>query len=237
VVFTGAGVSAESGVPTFRGPDGLWQRYRPEELATPEAFARDPRLVWEWYAWRREVVASCRPNPAHLAIAQWMLARDGATLVTQNVDDLHERAAMEASGGEREASAALPVRLHGSLFHLRCIGCAYRTEHRDRIDASTHGTLPRCPCCGALLRPDVVWFGEMLPPAAVARAFAAAAEAEAGLVVGTSGAVYPAAAVGHAVLAAGGTLIVVDAGPTDYDSVATLKLEGRAGDLLPRLLV
>jgi NAD-dependent deacetylase len=236
VVFTGAGVSAESGVPTFRGPDGLWQRHRPEELATPEAFARDPRLVWEWYGWRREVVASCRPNPAHLAIAHWMLARDGVTLVSQNVDDLHERAAIEASGGASRASAALPVRLHGSLFHVRCTGCPYRAEHRDRIDASTQETLPRCPSCGALLRPDVVWFGEMLPPAEVARAFAAAGEADAGLVVGTSGAVYPAAAAAHAVLAAGGRLIVVDPGPTDYDSVATIKLEGRAGELVPPLL-
>src|SRR5512147_2326155 len=118
VVLTGAGVSAESGIPTFRGADGLWRRHRAEDLATPEAFARDPRLVWEWYQWRRDLVAACVPNAAHRALARLALSRDGVTLATQNVDGLHARAAREAAGGD-DPARALPLELHGSLFATR----------------------------------------------------------------------------------------------------------------------
>ena len=186
VVFTGAGVSAESGIPTFRGPGGLWKSFRPEQLATPDAFARDPRLVWEWYGWRRELLASCRPNLAHVALARWMLQRGGVTLVTQNVDDLHERGALEAATGlaregrlagiaagsgrlledelppEALAAAAArvaPIRLHGSIFHVRCTSCRARSAHRAPVDVSSAAALPRCATCGGQLRPDVVWFG------------------------------------------------------------------------------
>ncbi len=158
VVFTGAGVSAESGVPTFRGPGGLWKTFRPEELATPVAFGRDPRLVWEWYAWRREAVARCAPNAAHQALARWILGRAGVTLVSQNVDDLHERAAREAAAGDAEAARrAEPVKLHGSLFHDHCTRCLHRAEARGPVDTSSVTALPHCPDCGGLLRPDVVW--------------------------------------------------------------------------------
>jgi len=241
LIFTGAGVSAESGVPTFRGPGGLWKTFRPEELATPEAFARDPRLVWEWYGWRREIVAGCTPNRAHVAIGRWVLRREGVSLVTQNVDDLHERGADEAAralareGHGVPAERAAPVRLHGSLFHVRCTRCGVRVAHRAAIDATSESTLPHC-VCGALQRPDIVWFGEQLPDDALARAFADARAAAVCLVVGTAGAVHPAAAVVHATAAAGGAVIVVDPGETAYERMATARFRDAAGDVVPQLL-
>jgi len=243
VVFTGAGVSAESGMPTFRGPGGLWKTFRAEDLATPGAFARDPRLVWEWYGWRRGIVASCRPNLAHVALGRWMLRRDGVTLVTQNVDDLHERGAQEAAlglaregrlpGGEGRAVA--PIRLHGSICHTRCTRCDARAPFPGPVDATSEATLPHC-ACGGLLRPAVVWFGESLPEDALQAAFAAAAAAEVCLVVGTTGAVYPAAAVVHETRGAGGKVIVVDPGETAYDDVADVRLWGAAGEVVPALV-
>jgi NAD-dependent deacetylase len=231
VVFTGAGVSAESGVPTFRGAGGLWKQFRPEQLATPDAFARDPALVWEWYAWRRGLVAACRPNAAHRALAAWMRRRAGVTLVTQNVDDLHERAGTPAV-----------VKLHGSLFADRCSRCGRAKAGDGGTGGQGDGTdiagsaLPTCDACGALLRPGVVWFGEMLPADQLATAFAAAGTAEACLVVGTSGAVYPAAGIVHAAREAGAAIIVVDPGDTEFDGIADVKLTGPAGELLPLLL-
>jgi len=183
VVFTGAGVSAESGIPTFRGEGGLWRNFRAEELATPEAFARDPALVWEWYAWRRGLVRNAEPNAAHRAIA----ALTDAVVVTQNVDGLHAR-----------AGSADVVELHGSLFRDRCSGCG-----AVRPAAHPPTPLPRCEC-GALLRPDVVWFGEALPDAAVARATSAMRAADLLLIIGTSGIVYPAA--GYVALCGGMTI-------------------------------
>jgi NAD-dependent deacetylase len=238
VVFTGAGVSAESGMPTFRGAGGLWKTFRAEDLATPGAFARDPRLVWEWYGWRRGIVASCRPNLAHVALGRWMFRREGVTLVTQNVDDLHERGAEEAALGlTREAAAAqvAPIRLHGSIGHTRCTRCDARAPFPGPVDTTSEATLPHC-ACGGLLRPDVVWFGESLPEDALRAAFAAAAAAEVCLVVGTTGAVYPAAAVVHETRGAGGKVIVVDPGETAYDDVADVRLWGAAGEVVPALV-
>ena len=237
LVLTGAGISAESGVPTFRGPEGLWKDFRPEDLATPEAFARDPRLVWEWYGWRRGLVAACAPNAGHLALAHWMLGRAGVTLVTQNVDALHERAARTAAtacGGD--PSPALPIRLHGSIARVRCTRCDHGAEGDDPVDATARETLPACPACGALLRPDVVWFGEALPLPAMQRADAAAREADACLVVGTAGAVQPAAGYAMAVVRRRRPLVVVDPGPTAFDGMAEVKLTGSAGAVLPPLL-
>src|SRR5512140_2183355 len=176
VVFTGAGISAESGVPTFRGPGGLWRDYKPEDIATADAFARNPKLVWEWYGWRRGLVAGCQPNPAHRALAEWMRSREGVTLITQNVDDLHERA------GTPEL-----IKLHGALFTDRCARCDYR---RQALSGTAYDPPPVCPACGAPLRPDVVWFGEMLPEDQLVAAEHAACRAEACLVIGTSGSVY-----------------------------------------------
>jgi NAD-dependent protein deacetylase/lipoamidase len=236
VVFTGAGVSAESGVPTFRGPGGLWKTFKAEDLATPIAFGKDPRLVWEWYGWRREMVARCVPNAAHRALARWLLGRAGVTLVSQNVDDLHERAAREVAREAGEVRRAEPVKLHGSLFHDHCTRCPHRAEARGPVDATSVATLPHCPECGGLMRPDVVWFGEMLPTHAVEAAFAAAAEAEACLVIGTTGAVYPAAGVVHTARAAGARVVVVDPGGTEYDGLADVKLAGPAGEIVPQLV-
>lgn len=172
VVFTGAGVSADSGIPTFRGAGGLWRDFRPEDLATPEAFRRDPKLVWEWYEWRRELIRNARPNAAHEAIA-----RLDAPVVTQNVDGLHARA------GAKDV-----VELHGSLFRVRCVREGTTTASLEPLSQVP----PHCSC-GALLRPDVVWFGELLPTDAVSRATTAIHAADLLLVIGTSGVVYPAA--------------------------------------------
>jgi NAD-dependent deacetylase len=184
-VLTGAGVSAASGVPTFRGPGGLWRNHRPEELATPHAFARDPRLVWEWYDWRRTLIATCQPNAAHETIAQWS-ERPGFTLITQNVDGLHERA------GTHNV-----IRFHGSIWEMRCAGsggrhpkvCAERWEDRT---APLGELPPRCRQCGGLARPGVVWFGEPIDPD-VFRACEDALRCDLFLSVGTSSVVHPAA--------------------------------------------
>ena len=173
VVFTGAGISADSGVPTFRGPGGLWRGFRAEDLATPEAFARDPKLVWEWYEWRRGLIREARPNAAHEAVA----SLGDAVVVTQNVDDLHARA------GSKDV-----VELHGNIFRVRCT-----REHKAHIRYEPFPEMPPRCGCGALLRPDVVWFGESLPPHAVARAVGAMHTSDLLLVIGTSGVVYPAA--------------------------------------------
>ena len=234
LVMTGAGISAESGVPTFRGAGGLWKEFRPEDLATPEAFDRDPRLVWEWYGWRRTLLAECRPNPGHLALATWMSRRPGITLVTQNVDALHE-AANRCVAPER-AEGLAPIRLHGSIARARCTRCSYASEDDAAIDASSLATLPHCPDCGALLRPDVVWFGESLALGALRRAEMASAKADVCLVVGTAGAVYPAAGYVAAVERRARPVIVVDPGVTAFDDIASVKLTGTAGSVLPELL-
>ncbi len=173
VVFTGAGVSADSGIPTFRGPGGLWRNFRAEDLATPEAFHRDPALVWEWYEWRRGLIREALPNAAHEAIARL----PDAVVVTQNVDGLHAR-----------AGAHDVVELHGNLFRVRCV-----RDGRVREALGPFSRMPPLCDCGALLRPDVVWFGEALPEDAVARAVGVIRRADLLLIIGTSGVVYPAA--------------------------------------------
>jgi len=231
VFFTGAGVSAESGVPTFRGAGGLWRSFRAEELATPAAFARDPRLVWEWYAWRREIVAACRPNAAHHAIARFVASHPDAVVVTQNVDGLHQRAAREA-GTDPDAIVAL----HGHLFGTRCSRCGTRAADDVGIDTGSVESLPRCDRCGALLRPDVVWFGEGLDPTVLERAFAAAQSADACVVIGTSGVVQPAASIVTVAARAGATIVEINPDATPLSSIATFALRGAAADVVPRLL-
>jgi NAD-dependent deacetylase len=180
-ILTGAGVAAASGVPTFRGQDGLWRQHRALDLATPQAFARDPRLVWEWYAWRRATIAQCRPNRAHEVIATWTMRNPHCRLVTQNVDDLHVR-----------AGSTRLVRLHGSIWELSCWNRCAASPKTWRDERPLQDGMPSCPQCGGLARPAVVWFGEPLDERDVTAA-REATECDVYLTVGTSAVVYPAA--------------------------------------------
>jgi len=219
--MTGAGVSAASGVPTFRGPDGLWRRYRPEDLATPVAFAGDPSLVWEWYAWRRAKVAVCRPNPAHDVLSQWS-QREGFRVITQNVDDLHIRA------GTREL-----VRLHGSLWELKCSkGCAKGSRPWRDEQVPLPELPPRCPHCGGHARPAVVWFGESLDASDLDRAVEATT-CDVFLTIGTSAVVYPAAGLVHQARAQGAFTAEINTGETPASSLVDLSLLGPAEEILP----
>lgn len=221
-VLTGAGISAESGIPTFRDAlTGLWASFRPEELATPEAFERDPGFVWKWYEWRRELIRQAQPNAGHRALAE--LARRGPrlTLVTQNVDGLHQRA------GSEEV-----IEYHGNILRDRCV-VEQVTSERSR---EAGGELPRCASCGGLLRPDVVWFGEMIPRAAMLQAEAAAAGCDLFLSVGTSSLVYPAASLAEVALARGVPVIEINPNPTELTDRADIALAGPSGVVLPRLL-
>jgi NAD-dependent deacetylase len=228
VALTGAGVSAESGVPTFRGAGGLWKEYRAEDLATPAAFARDPRLVWECYGWRRSVVLACSPNAAHEALASASAGRSGFRVVTQNVDGLHAA----ALAGE----APPPLELHGSLFRNRCTACGVRLDDRSAIDATSIDTLPHCDRCGQLTRPDVVWFGEPLDPDVIGEATRLASEADVCLVVGTSAVVHPAAGLADLTRRRGGHVIEVNVVDTPLTDVATAALRGPAASIVPELL-
>ena len=221
IVFTGAGISAESGIPTFRGAGGLWERHRPEELATPEAFARDPELVWRWYRWRQEVVYRAEPNPGHRAIAELEALGVVKAVITQNVDGLHQRA------GSRDV-----VELHGSLWRARCVRCGAVY----RLDKPVEEIPPRCPRCGGLLRPDVVWFGEPLPQDAWERAVELASRSDAVLVVGTSGVVYPAAYIPRIAKDHGAVVVEVNVEESAVTPIADFFLRGKAGEVLPRLV-
>ncbi len=224
-VLTGAGVSAESGVPTFRDAQtGLWAKYRPEELATPDAFRRNPKLVWEWYAWRRERVAQADPNPGHLALAEMESRVPQFTLVTQNVDGLHRRA------GSRNV-----IELHGNITRTKC----FREDVVVETWADTGEVPPRCPRCGGLLRPDVVWFGESLP-AEPADALEAAIEASRSCAVffsmGTSSVVEPAASLPYEALRRGAVVVEINPAETPLTPRATFVLRGPAGEVLPKLV-
>ena len=235
LVLTGAGISAESGVPTFRGPKGLWRSHRPEELATPEAFERDPRLVWEWYNLRRVTIARCAPNAAHLALARFALRHPAVRIITQNVDELHVDAARIAAG-DADPTPAMPLELHGSIFRDRCSMCAFRSDNRAPVDARSLASLPRCEECGALLRPDVVWFGERLAPGVIEEAFAWAGDADLCIVIGTSGVVEPAASVASITRASGGQVIEINPDETPLSRVATISIRGAAVDTVGAML-
>ncbi|MCB2187225.1 MAG: NAD-dependent deacylase [Deltaproteobacteria bacterium] len=220
-VLTGAGISAESGVPTFRGPGGLWENHRPEDLATPGAFRRDPALVWRWYAWRRGLIAACRPNPGHTALVRLEERLPSFTLITQNVDGLH------ALAGSRRL-----LELHGNLWRTRCTACGLEAEDR-RPELPP---LPACPACGGLLRPAVVWFGESLDPTGLDAAWRAAREGAVMLTVGTSAMVEPAASLVRVAREAGARVIQVNLEATAHTPLADYSLLGPAGQVLPRLV-
>lgn len=220
-VLTGAGVSAESGVPTFRGNNGLWKQYRAEDLATPRAFARDPKIAWEWYDWRRGVVAQARPNPGHRALAEIERAVPKFTLITQNVDDLHEQA------GSRNV-----LHLHGSIWIVRCTSCGLETLDKR---APLPELPPKCKC-GGLLRPGVVWFGEPLPSSVWEAAEKASREVDLFLVIGTSAVVYPAAALAQIAKSAGARVVEINIAETALSDSMDEFLQGPSGELLPRLI-
>jgi NAD-dependent protein deacetylase/lipoamidase len=223
-VVTGAGVSAASGIPTFRGPGGLWKNFRPEDLATPEAFDRDPRLVWEWYAWRRELVAKAKPNRAHEVLAAWSVRYPSFRLVTQNVDGLHERS------GTRNVT-----RFHGSLFSLACRARCPDSLAEGWEDAGPLPELPpRCPDCGGLARPGVVWFGEAIPAAALQEA-GEAVDCDVFLTVGTSALVYPAAGLVHEAQALGAWTVEINPHATAATGAVDLVLPGPAETVLDRV--
>ena len=219
-VLTGAGISAESGVPTFRGEGGLWRNYRAESLATPQAFRRDPALVWEWYEWRRGLIGACQPNAAHETLAQMEDALPDLALVTQNVDGLHRLA------GSRNV-----LELHGNIWRLRCTrGCRPNWEDR-RVPLPE--IPPKCPDCGALARPDVVWFGESLPRRELEAAFEAAQRCQVMLVVGTSAVVQPAASLPVAALDRGAYVIEVNPQPTPLSALVNEAIRAPAAQGLP----
>ena len=229
-VLTGAGVSAESGVPTFRdAQSGLWSHFRPEDLATEEAFRRNPQRVWDWYAERREQLRDVQPNAGHRALAAFQQRHPGRlTLITQNVDGLHQRA------GSTDVLA-----LHGNLSEDRWLDpCGLERHPQDAcpVQRAQPGQPPYCAQCGNLLRPNVVWFGELLPGDALAAAERAARECDVMLVAGTSGQVYPAAGLAHQARQAGARVIIVNPEPTELDEVAHAVLTGTSAQLLPELL-
>ena len=221
--LTGAGVSAASGVPTCRGDGGLWRSYRPSDLATPEAFDRNPTLVWEWYDWRRRTIAACEPNAAHHVLARWS-ERPGFTLITQNVDGLHERA------GARDV-----LRFHGSIWHVRCRdGCA-ASPASWRDDTVPYPALPPpCPYCGGLIRPDVVWFGETIDPGVFVRC-AAATVCDAFLTIGTSAVVFPAAGLVYEARRRGAFTVEINVEDTPASPYLNVVLQGRVEDVLVEL--
>jgi NAD-dependent deacetylase len=223
-VLTGAGISAESGVPTFRGEDGLWRTYRAENLATPDAFCRDPKLVWEWYDWRRGLIADCLPNAAHHTLVQMERHFDDWTLITQNVDGLHQLA------GSRNV-----VELHGSIWRMRCTQeCRTPWDDRTVPLSVAGGALPRCTRCESLARPDVVWFGELLPGEALTAALAAAQRCQVMLVVGTSAVVQPAASLPLLALRRGAYVVEINPEATPLSSAVHEVIREPAALALPK---
>lgn len=220
-VLTGAGISAESGVPTFRGKEGLWGKFRPEELATMDAFLANPKIVWEWYNWRRELIAKVKPNPGHFAIAEMAALFEDFTLITQNVDGLH-----------KTAGSPKILELHGNINRNKCVNCNQIIPDQQ-IEPEA---MPSCPTCGGKIRPDVVWFGEMLPADVIEEAFAVAERVELFFSVGTSAIVHPAASLPIAAKRAGATLIEINPEETPLTALADYYFPASSGDLLPELV-
>ena len=221
VAFTGAGISAESGVPTFRGPEGIWSKFKPEELASMDAFMRNPALVWEWYAHRRTVIAAVQPNPGHVALARMERLFPRFTLITQNIDNLHRR-----------AGSTKVYELHGNIERSYCMKCG---EPSPKVALPGRGQVPRCTACGGVIRPDVVWFGEMLPEEEWEASTSAADDADVFLSIGTSAVVYPAASLPLMAKQRGAYLVEVNTEPTPLTGSADEFLRGPSGTILPLL--
>lgn len=220
-VLTGAGISAESGIPTFRGHEGLWKTYRAEELATPQAFIRDPQLVWEWYDWRRGIIGSKNFNPGHAVLASWEKLFPSFHVITQNIDGLHQKA------GSHNI-----LELHGNIWKLRCTEEGTITENHN---APLGEIPPHCPDCGALLRPHVVWFGESLDASILQSAFALSSSCEVMFVVGTSAVVQPAASLPLSAGESGATVVEINPDPTPITAYVDFSFRGKAGEILPQI--
>jgi NAD-dependent deacetylase len=222
VAFTGAGMSAESGVPTFRGDQGIWKKFKPEELANFDAFMRNPELVWEWYKARKQIIAAIQPNAGHYALATMEKYFKHVAIITQNIDNLHRR-----------AGSSTVYELHGNIERNYCLGCGkyYTTEEILQQDK-----VPHCPACDGLIRPDVVWFGELLPDEEWNSSVTAAERADIFLSVGTSGVVYPAASLPLMAKLAGAYVVEINIEPTDLSQKADEVLLGKSGEILPKLL-
>ncbi|MBI5474947.1 MAG: NAD-dependent deacylase [Ignavibacteriae bacterium] len=221
VAFTGAGMSAESGVPTFRGDDGIWKTFKPEELANLNAFMRNPALVWEWYAARKKVIAEVQPNPGHYALAEMERKFSSFAVITQNIDNLHRRA------GNKNV-----FELHGNIERNYCMKCGTNFTNEYVLAGAA---VPQCTC-GGMIRPDVVWFGEMLPEDEWEGAIRACRSADVLLSVGTSGVVYPAASLPQTAKLAGAYVIEINPEPTSLSSHADVFLQGKSGEILPAIL-
>jgi NAD-dependent deacetylase len=223
-VLTGAGVSAASGVPTFRGTEGLWNSYSPQELATPEAFRKDPKLVWEWYDWRRTLISKCRPNAAHLILAHWSKRYPGFTLITQNVDGLHEKAGTENV-----------IRFHGSIWEVFCWNRCEASPAQWIYDAVPLPSIPPpCPYCGGIIRPGVVWFGEGIDPEVLSRSIAAL-DCDIFMTVGTSALIYPAAGLLSEARRKGAFTAEINLEATPASEMVDLSLQGPAEVVLQKL--
>lgn len=219
--LTGAGISAESGIPTFRGKEGLWKTYRAEQLATPTAFIEDPKLVWEWYDWRRGIIGTKEPNPGHDVLAAWESLFPHFTLISQNIDGLHQKA------GSKNV-----IELHGNIWKQRCI--EEQTIHENH-DIPLREIPPHCPTCGALLRPHVVWFGESLDGSILQQSFMLSSNCDVMLVIGTSAVVQPAASLPLSAAEAGAKLIEINPDPTPLTTYADFSFRAKSGELLPLL--
>lgn len=217
--MTGAGASAESGIPTFRGDGGLWKNHRPEQLATPQAFEKDPELVWEWYHWRRGLIRESSPNAAHHSLVQIERNSPQFTLITQNVDGYHLTAGSETV-----------LEIHGNINRARCSSCAHRVPLADETGVLT------CAQCGALMRPDVVWFGENLDPSILEASYSASGSADFFLVAGTSSVVQPAASLAFSAKERGGYVLEVNLDPTPLTGTADVTILGKAGEVLSALV-
>jgi NAD-dependent deacetylase len=220
VFFTGAGISSESGIPTFRGKDGIWNKLRPEELANFDAFMRNPEMVWEWYNHRKKIIHEAKPNAAHLAIAEMQNHFKNVTVVTQNIDNFHRR-----------AGSSNIFELHGNIERNFCINC--KKYYNEELDFSAG--VPKCDC-GGLIRPDVVWFGEYLPEDQFLGGEKAAINSDIFFVVGTSAAVYPAAGLVYTAKQSGSTIVEINIEETPLSSIANYSFFGKAGEILPRIL-
>jgi NAD-dependent deacetylase len=221
-VLTGAGISAESGVPTFRGADGLWNKFRPEELASIDAFMKNPYLVWEWYNYRRQLIDKVQPNKGHEGLAEMERLVHHFTLVTQNVDGLHQR-----------AGSSHVIELHGNIQRNYCMDCGNSEEHPQ---SEGMAKVPKCKRCGGLIRPGVVWFGEMLPDGIFDEAETSASQCDLFLSIGTSGVVYPAASLPLAAKRAGAYLVEINIELTEMSGRFNQTLVGKAGELVPAIV-